>query len=51
MAETHHEPLTGYNVVLLVEQALTSVDAAQVLSLHEGIDEPVTSGSDPTGTN
>jgi hypothetical protein len=31
-----------YDVVLLVEQALTSADAAQVLSLHEGIDELVT---------
>ena len=31
-----------YDVVLLVEQALTNADAAQVLSLHEGIDELVT---------
>ncbi len=31
-----------YDVVLLVEQALTNADAAQVLSLHEGIDEVVT---------
>ena len=31
-----------YDVVLLVEQALTSGDAQQVLSLHEGLDEPVT---------
>ncbi len=31
-----------YDVVLLVEQALTSADATQVLSLHEGIDEIVT---------
>ena len=30
-----------YNVVLLVEQALTAADAAQVRSLHEGLDEPV----------
>jgi hypothetical protein len=30
-----------YNVVLLVEQALTSQDAAQVHSLHEGLDTPV----------
>ena len=30
-----------YDVVLLVEQALTPQDAAQVRSLHEGIDEPV----------
>jgi hypothetical protein len=31
----------SYNVVLLVEQALTKADAAQVRSLHEGLDEPV----------
>jgi hypothetical protein len=31
-----------YDVVLLVEQALTNADAAQVRSLHEGLDEPVT---------
>jgi hypothetical protein len=31
-----------YPVVLLVEQALTAVDAAQVHSLHEGLDQPVT---------
>ena len=31
-----------YDVVLLVEQALTAQDAAQVHSLHEGLDEPVT---------
>ena len=30
-----------YDVVLLVEQALTSDDAARVRSLHEGIEEPV----------
>jgi hypothetical protein len=30
-----------YNVVLLVEQALTPADAAQVRSLHDGLDEPV----------
>ena len=30
-----------YDVVLLVEQALTQQDAAQVLSLHEDLDEPV----------
>ena len=28
--------------MLLVEQALTAADAAQVRSLHEGLDEPVT---------
>ena len=42
MAEMHQQPVPGYHVVLLVEQALTSADAAQVLSLHEGIDEQVT---------
>jgi hypothetical protein len=42
MAEMHQQPVQGYHVVLLVEQALTSADAAQVLSLHEGIDEQVT---------
>ena len=31
-----------YDVVLLVEQALTDADAQQVRSLHEGLDEPVT---------
>jgi hypothetical protein len=31
-----------YDVVLLIEQALTVPDAAQVHSLHEGLDEPVT---------
>jgi hypothetical protein len=31
-----------YDVVLLVEQALTAQDAAQVHSLHEGLEEPVT---------
>ncbi len=30
-----------YTVVLLVEQALTSGDAAQVRSLHEGLDDDV----------
>jgi hypothetical protein len=30
-----------YNVVLLVEQALTPEDADQVLSLHAGLDQPV----------
>jgi hypothetical protein len=30
-----------YNVVLLVEQALTEADAAQVRSLHDGLDQPV----------
>ena len=31
-----------YDVVLLIEQALTELDAAQVHSLHEGLDGPVT---------
>jgi hypothetical protein len=31
-----------YDVVLLVEQTLSDVDARQVRSLHEGLDEPVT---------
>ena len=31
----------SYDVVLLVEQALSSADATQVRSLHEGLDEPV----------
>jgi hypothetical protein len=33
---------TDYDVVLLVEQTLTDVDARQVRSLHEGLDQPVT---------
>lgn len=33
--------MNDYDVVLLVEQALTAADAAQVLTLHEGLDEPV----------
>ena len=36
------ESYTPYNVVLLVEQGLTVADAAQVRSLHEAIEEPVT---------
>src|SRR3954465_1376684 len=31
-----------YDVVLLIEQALSEQDAAQVRSLHEGLDQPVT---------
>ena len=31
----------SYDVVLLVEQALTVADARQVLSLHDGLDDPV----------
>lgn len=34
--------MTDYDVVLLVEQALSPQDAAQVRSLHEAIEEPVT---------
>ncbi|MCR6030453.1 hypothetical protein GGQ22_03240 [Nocardioides sp. zg-579] len=34
--------MADYDVVLLVEQALTPADAAQVRSLHEAIEEPVT---------
>jgi len=34
--------MNDYDVVLLVEQALSPADAAQVRSLHEGLDEPVT---------
>ena len=38
MSESNTET---YHVVLLVEQPLSAADAAQVRSLHEGIDEPV----------
>ncbi len=34
--------MADYDVVLLVEQALTAADAKQVRSLHEGLDDPVT---------
>src|SRR3954454_891526 len=30
-----------YDVVLLIEQALSAQDAAQVHSLHDGLDQPV----------
>lgn len=33
--------MTDYDVVLLVEQALTAQDATQLRSLHESIEEPV----------
>jgi hypothetical protein len=33
--------MSSYDVVLLVEQALTSEDARQVRSLHEDLDDPV----------
>ncbi len=45
MAENSPEtpaPSADYDVVLLVEQALTDADARQVRSLHEGLDEPIT---------
>jgi hypothetical protein len=42
VAENAPETPADYDVVLLVEQALTDADARQVRSLHEGIDEPVT---------
>jgi hypothetical protein len=34
--------MSDYDVVLLVEQALSSRDAAQVRGLHDSIEEPVT---------
>ncbi|MCW2851843.1 MAG: hypothetical protein JWM84_1507 [Nocardioides sp.] len=34
--------MADYDVVLLIEQELTPGDAAQVRSLHEGLDDPVT---------
>lgn len=34
--------MADYDVVLLVEQALTEQDARQVRSLHEGLEDPVT---------
>src|SRR3954452_19759058 len=36
------DPGEGYDVVLLIEQALSEQDAAQVHSLHEGLDQQVT---------
>jgi hypothetical protein len=43
MSEISSENSTrNYDVVLLVEQALTPADAAQVHSLHEDLDQPVT---------
>jgi hypothetical protein len=33
--------MASYDVVLLIEQVLTEVDARQVHSLHEAVDEPV----------
>ncbi|MCW2797900.1 hypothetical protein [Nocardioides sp.] len=34
--------MSDYDVVLLIEQALSPADARQVCSLHENIDDPVT---------
>jgi hypothetical protein len=34
--------MADYDVVLLIEQELTPGDAAQLRSLHEGLDDPVT---------
>ncbi len=42
MAENAPETASDYDVVLLVERALTDADARQVRSLHEGLDQPVT---------
>lgn len=39
---TENSSTEDYDVVLLIEQALTAQDAAQVHSLHEGLDQPVT---------
>ncbi|MCX6395286.1 MAG: hypothetical protein NTV23_02245 [Propionibacteriales bacterium] len=33
--------MSDYDVALLVEQALTAQDAAQIRSLHDGIEDPV----------
>ena len=41
-AEPTADSPADYDVVLLVERALTEADARQVRSLHEGLDEPVT---------
>lgn len=44
MSETHdsiHDGQGTYDVVLLVEQALSAADAAQVRSLHAEIEDPV----------
>lgn len=35
------EPNNPYNVVLLIEQALSTADAAQIHSLHEALEDPV----------
>lgn len=41
MSEQSNSSTEDYDVVLLIEQALTEQDAAQVRSLHEGLDQPV----------
>jgi hypothetical protein len=42
VAENTPQTASDYDVVLLIEQAMSEVDAHQVRSLHEGLDEPVT---------
>ena len=42
MSEQSNGSTEDYDVVLLIEQALSTSDAAQVHSLHEGLDGPVT---------
>ena len=41
MTDNIHDGVGTYDVVILVEHALTAADAAQVRSLHEGIEDPV----------
>ena len=40
-SDSIHDGQGTYDVVLLVEQALTAADAAQVRSLHSEIEDPV----------
>jgi hypothetical protein len=40
LSSTEAEMSENYTVVLLVEQALSAADAAQVRSLHEALDDP-----------
>lgn len=42
MVRTMNEAVETYPVVLLIEQALSASDAAQVRSLHESLDQSVT---------
>ena len=42
MSEQSNGSTEDYDVVLLIEQALSEQDAAQVHSLHEGLDQQVT---------